>query len=60
MHEEDKVEGRNVSMYPDDWRVVERVARESNVKTLSGALRIIIQQWLHMRRAQKKARHDDV
>lgn len=36
---------RNVSMYPSDWELVERVAHETGVRGVSAALRIIIREW---------------
>lgn len=39
------VEPRNVSLYPDDWQTVARVADTSGVRSLSAALRIIIREF---------------
>ncbi|MBN1874718.1 MAG: hypothetical protein JXA33_10850 [Anaerolineae bacterium] len=40
-----KVKARNVSLYPRDWQAVHEVAEKSGVKSVSAALRIIIQEW---------------
>jgi len=45
----ERVEAHNISMYPADWNDVYRVGRESNIKSLSGALRIIMQEWRELK-----------
>lgn len=50
---EERIEPRNISMYPSDWEAVAQVADLSGVKSLSCALRIIIREW----KAQQEERH---
>jgi len=52
---EERIEAHNVSLYPRDWRDVVAVAEESGVRTLSAALRIILQEW-RAARAHEEAR----
>lgn len=54
MHEDEKVEARNVTMYPRDWAVVERLALSSGVQSLSGALRLIVQEWRALKRQEQR------
>jgi hypothetical protein len=41
-------------MYRSDWMDVERVARQTGIKTRSGAMRIIMQQWRESRAAHDR------
>ncbi|MCD4738335.1 MAG: ribbon-helix-helix protein, CopG family [Anaerolineae bacterium] len=45
MDKKDRVEPRNVSMYPDDWQTVEELAARLTI-SISAALRVIVRQWL--------------
>jgi len=55
-HEDEKVEARNVTMYPGDWADVERLAITSGVQSLSGALRIIVREWRAFKRQERITR----
>lgn len=44
VQEKVRVEGRNVSLYPQDWEAVEKVAREMGGSVSSG-LRYILRDW---------------
>jgi hypothetical protein len=46
---EEKSEAHNISLYPQDWRDVEKVAEQSGVRSISAALRIILQEWRQIR-----------
>lgn len=45
MATQERVEGRNVSMYPSDWAVVQQVAKDGGHDSMSGGLRYIIRRW---------------
>jgi len=45
MNGNDRVEPGNVSLYPRDWADIDRIATESGIKSRSGALRLILQEW---------------
>ena len=40
-----KVVPRNVSLYPQDWHDIQRVAQRTGVRSISAALRFILQEW---------------
>lgn len=42
---ESKVVAKNISMYPEQWEVVEAVDREFGFRNLSQALRIIVDRY---------------
>jgi hypothetical protein len=44
MEKTQRSEVRSVSLYPDDWEKIERVAKRYSV-SVSAAIRIIIEQW---------------
>lgn len=50
----EEVEAHNITMYRSDWMDVERVARQTGIKTRSGAMRIIMQQWRESRAAHDR------
>lgn len=56
---EEKAEARNITLYPDDWRDVARVAEQSGVKSISAAVRIILQEWRASRLVIRKAEEVD-
>lgn len=41
----EKVERRNISMYPAEWQVVERVDQQHGLQNTSAALRMIVNDW---------------
>lgn len=45
MSSKQKIEGRQVSMYPEDWATVEALSKEIGLNNTSGALRLIINDW---------------
>ena len=42
---DEQVVPRNVSLYPNDWAVVNQVAKDTGQRSYSGALRYIITDW---------------
>jgi len=50
----EEVEAHNITMYRSDWKDVERVAHQTGIKTRSGAMRIIMQQWRESRAARDR------
>jgi hypothetical protein len=42
---------RNVSMYPDQWALVESVAEDAGKLSLSAALRLILSEWQQLKAA---------
>jgi len=42
---DEQVVPRNVSLYPNDWAVVNQVAKDTGQRSYSGALRFIITDW---------------
>lgn len=46
------VEPRNVTMYPQDWSIVDALAQAKGQKT-SGALRLIIREWPELKNCQQ-------
>lgn len=47
-NQKQRIEPRNISMYPDDWQTVAKVADLTGVRSLSAALRIIIREFALM------------
>ena len=48
----ERVVGRNVSLYPADWAVVQQVAKDGGYNGLSGGLRFIIRRWQQLETKQ--------
>jgi len=46
---DERTEAHNVSLYPSDWRDVERIAQETGIRSTSAALRLILQEWRQIR-----------
>jgi len=46
---------RNISLYQKDWEDIEQVAEQSGVKSISAAVRIILQEWRASRLVIRKA-----
>jgi hypothetical protein len=42
---DERIEPHNVSLYPSDWRIIEQVARETGIRSMSAALRLILKEW---------------
>lgn len=57
--EEEKVEAHTLSLYPSDWDSLNKVARETGARSISGALRIILQEWRASRLVIRKAEEVD-
>jgi hypothetical protein len=43
--EQAKIVPKTVSLYPDDWAVVQQVAKDTGQRSMSGGLRFIIADW---------------
>ena len=41
---------RNISMYPEDWAIVDEVRKQYGYQGRSGAVRFIIRDWARLRR----------
>jgi hypothetical protein len=57
MSERERVEARNVSMYPDEWEAIDRAAGEQGFVTSRGPntslmLRQIVRSWQQAQRPQ--------
>ena len=46
--------GRNISMYPDQWALVESVAQEAGTPSLSAAVRLILSEWQQLKAAVRR------
>ena len=58
--EKPKSEPRTITMYPEDWETISRFAQTSGVKTLSAAMRIILQEWRRMQVVNSPRKLDEV
>jgi hypothetical protein len=47
-----RVTSRNVSMYPEQWALVEQVARNLGGLSVSAALRLIVTEWQQVKAAE--------
>jgi len=55
----ERVQAKNVSMYPQDWAVVRQVAKDSGHESDSGALRAIVREWVQLKeRCERGAQQD--
>jgi len=54
---EQRVEGRNVSMYPQQWAVVHQVAKDTGLASTSAGLRFIIHDWQRVKLELMRQRH---
>lgn len=43
--EQSRVEGRQISMYPEDWATVEALSKDIGLNNTSAALRLIVNDW---------------
>jgi len=50
---------RNISLYQKDWEDIEQVAEQSGVKSISAAVRIILQEWRASRLVIRKGEEVD-
>lgn len=50
--ENDKVEPRNVTMYPPQWAMVDAYAKDMGYGNTSAALRRIVDEWKHLKSKQ--------
>lgn len=48
----DKVEARNVTMYPLQWTMVDAYAKDMGYGSTSAALRRIVEEWKMMKSSQ--------
>jgi ABC-type uncharacterized transport system YnjBCD ATPase subunit len=48
----DRVEARNVSMYPVQWAAVDQLAKDGAYGGTSEALRQVVREWLMFKRSQ--------
>lgn len=39
---------KNISLYGDDWAVLEQVAEAKRIRSLSGAIRFVLSEWMAM------------
>ena len=46
---ESQVEPRTVTLYPEDWEIVDQVAQSTRQRSRSGALRFIIAEYQRLR-----------
>jgi len=46
-----RVEPRNVSMYPIHWATVDAYAKDAGYPSTSAALRRIVDEWIHLKKA---------
>ncbi len=47
----ESIEPRNVSMYPSDWAVVQKLNDDLDLRNLSLALRMIVRDWQKQQQA---------
>lgn len=50
--EKDKTKPGTITLYPDDWNTIQRIADTTGVRTISAALRIIIREFECKRQQQ--------
>jgi len=50
-----RAEATNVTLYPDDWKIVDQVAQDYGHQGRSGALRYIIRDWARMKEQEAQA-----
>lgn len=55
-----KSEPKTITMYPEDWETVSQFAQTSGVKTLSAAMRIILQEWRRVQLVNSLRKLDEV
>ena len=51
-NDNDKVEPRNVTMYPQHWATVDAYAKDMGYGSTSSALRRIVDEWKHLKSKQ--------
>jgi hypothetical protein len=49
---DERVERRNISLYPSDWIVIQQAAQAAGQRSYSGGLRAIIAEYVRMKKAQ--------
>jgi hypothetical protein len=45
---------RNISMYPDQWALVESVAQDAGKLSLSATVRLILSEWQQLKAADRQ------
>jgi hypothetical protein len=45
---------RNISMYPDQWALVEAVAQDAGKLSLSAAVRLILSEWQQLKATDRR------
>jgi len=51
MSNDNRVEPRNVTMYPVHWATVDAYAKDGGYPSTSAALRRIVDEWVHLKQA---------
>ncbi len=41
---------KTISLYPNEWEMVDKIAQEIGVHSRSGAIRMVIREWLKWKR----------
>lgn len=55
---EERAEARSVTLYPQDWAVIQQVAKDTGQRSYSGGLRAIIAKYIHL--AAREANIDEL